>query len=149
MDAPRAASNEHWDFVAALSVSSLYLAMNQTYRGHCQLIFDPRHATSPSQLSPGEWSAYCADLFIAQRAIVGVVKPDHLNIELLGNVVPHLHWHIIPRYRTDPRWGQPIWTTPLSAMPDTRLELPERQALLAALRAAEPIATIRGGASSG
>ena len=134
MDAPRAASNDHWDLVASLSVSSLYLAANQTYRGHCQLIFDPRHATSPSQLSPEEWAAYCADLFVAQRAIVGVVTPDHLNVELLGNVVPHLHWHIIPRYLTDPRWGQPIWTTPLSAMPDTRLEESDRQQLLAALR---------------
>ena len=58
------------------------------------------------------------------------------NDHLLGNVVPHLHWHIIPRYRTDPRWGQPIWQTPLSLMPDTRLEPSDRQALLAALRRA-------------
>jgi hypothetical protein len=37
LDAPRPASNEHWDFVATLSVSSLYLTANQTYR-------DLRHA---------------------------------------------------------------------------------------------------------
>ena len=36
-------------------------------------------------------------------------KPDHINIASLGNVMPHLHWHIIPRYRADPRWGGPIW----------------------------------------
>ena len=136
MDHPREAANDHWDLVAPLTVSSLYLTANQTYRGHCQLIFDPRHATSPSQLSPEEWTAYAADLYDAQRAIVSVVKPDHLNVELLGNVVPHLHWHIVPRYTTDARWGQVIWTTPLSAMPDTRLEPAARQALLASLRAA-------------
>jgi diadenosine tetraphosphate (Ap4A) HIT family hydrolase len=136
MDAPRDTSNDYWDLVAPLTVSSLYLTTNQTYRGHCQLIFDPRHATSPSELSAGEWTAFCADLHAAQHAVVGVVRPDHLNVELLGNVVPHLHWHIVPRYRTDPRWGQPIWTTPLSAMPETRLEPSDRQALLSALREA-------------
>ena len=136
MDAPRAASTDHWDLVAPLTVSSLYLTTNQTYRGHCQLIFDPRHATAPAQLSGGEWLSYSGDLYVAQRAIVSVVQPDHLNVELLGNVVPHLHWHIIPRYRTDPRWGQPIWSTPLSSMPDTRLDPSDRHALLTALRAA-------------
>jgi hypothetical protein len=42
MDAPRPASNDFWDLVAQLSVSSLYLAKNQTYRGQCSLIFDLR-----------------------------------------------------------------------------------------------------------
>lgn len=43
-DAPRPPNNEYVDFVAKLSVSSLYLAKDQTYRGACSLIFDPRHA---------------------------------------------------------------------------------------------------------
>jgi diadenosine tetraphosphate (Ap4A) HIT family hydrolase len=134
LDAPRPASNDHWDFVATLSVSSLYLATNQTYRGHCQLIFDPRHAAAPDQLSPDEWAAFCRDLYVAQRAIVRTVRPDHLNIESLGNVVPHLHWHIVPRYRGDPRWGSPIWLTALGDMKDTRLAGEDRDDLLRALR---------------
>jgi diadenosine tetraphosphate (Ap4A) HIT family hydrolase len=134
MDAPRPVSNDYWDLVAPLSVSSLYLAKNQTYRGQCSLIFDLRHAARPDQLSADEWAALCADLYIAQRAIVYVTRPDHVNVESLGNVVPHLHWHIIPRYIGDPRWGMPIWTTPLSAMPDTRLGAHEHATLLAQLR---------------
>jgi diadenosine tetraphosphate (Ap4A) HIT family hydrolase len=136
MDAPRPASNEHADLVAPLSVSSLYLAKNQTYRGQCALIFDLRHAARPDQLTPDEWSAFCADLYRAQGAVVSVTRPDHVNIESLGNVVPHLHWHIIPRYVGDPRWGMPIWTTPLSAMPDTRLNPADVEDLLRQLRAA-------------
>jgi diadenosine tetraphosphate (Ap4A) HIT family hydrolase len=136
MDAPRPASNDYWDLVAPLSVSSLYLGKNQTYRGQCSLIFDLRHAARPDQLTAEEWSAYCADLYIAQNAVVSVTRPDHVNIESLGNVVPHLHFHIIPRYVGDARWGMPIWTTPLSDMPDVRLDPADREALLNQLRAA-------------
>ena len=134
MDAPRPASNDYWDLVATLDVSSLYLSTNQTYRGQCQLIFDLRHATRPDQLTAAEWTAFCADLYRAQQSVVAATQPDHVNIESLGNVVPHLHWHIIPRYVGDPRWGMPIWTTPLSAMPETRLEPIERERLLQSLR---------------
>ena len=136
MDAPRPVANDYWDLVATLSISSLYLASNQTYRGHCQLMFDRRHACRADQLTRDEWRAFSDDLFTAQQAILQATRPDHLNVELLGNVVPHLHWHIIPRYFADPRWGMPIWTTPLSAMSDTRLEAGDRATLIGQLRAA-------------
>ena len=134
MDAPRPTSNDFWDLVAPLTVSSLYLATNQTYRGYCLLIFDLRHAARPDQLTPTEWAAFCSDLYVAQTTVVAVTNPDHVNVESLGNVVPHLHWHIIPRYVDDPRWGMPIWTTPLSAMPDKRLGSDDLFSLLRHLR---------------
>ena len=133
---PRPSSNEHWDFVSQLSVSSLYLPTNQTYRGQCVLVFDSRHVARVDELTAEEWRALAADLFLAQGAVARVAGPDHMNIESLGNVVAHLHWHIIPRYRNDPRWGQPIWTTPLDAMIDTPLAAAERDALLLELRRA-------------
>lgn len=136
LDAPRPSTNDHWDFVAALSVSSLYLSKNQTYRGHCQLVFDPRHVTRVDELSRDEWRQLSADLFNAQTAIVRTVRPDHINVESLGNVAPHLHWQIVPRYKTDARWGSPIWLTSLADMPETRLTDADRESLLAALRAA-------------
>lgn len=134
LDAPRPDTTAEWDFVARLSISSLYLARNQTYRGQCQLIFDPRHVARLDQLSLDEWAAFAADLHAAQRAIVRAVDPDHVNVESLGNVVPHLHWHIIPRVAGDPRWGAPVWQDAPAVMPDTRLSADERAALLAALR---------------
>ena len=134
--APRPASAEHGDLIAQLSVSSLFLSGNQTYRSQCVLIFDPRHVAHMDELTPDEWRAMADDLFRAQRAVVAVARPDHMNIESLGNVVAHLHWHIIPRYRNDPRWGQPIWATPLESMIDTRLRADERHDLIQRLRLA-------------
>ena len=136
LDAPRPPVNDHWDLIATLSVSSLYLAKNQTYRGQSQLIFDRRHAARPDELTRDEWMAFSADLFAAQAAIMRSVRADHVNIESLGNIVPHLHWHIVPRYRSDPRWGAPIWLTSLDDMIVTPLGDADREALVAAIRAA-------------
>jgi diadenosine tetraphosphate (Ap4A) HIT family hydrolase len=135
-DAPRAASTAHWDLVATLSVSSWYLPQNQTYRGHGVLVFDPRHVTRLDALTAYEWRAYAADLHHVVRAIGAVCKPDHFNVESLGNVVPHLHWHVIPRSKNDGRWGQPIWAQDVNAQPELCLAADDRAALLTSLRAA-------------
>ena len=42
-DVPRIEPNPYWELVCTLRVSTLWLLRNQTYRGHCILIFDPRH----------------------------------------------------------------------------------------------------------
>lgn len=139
-DAPRPASSDAWDIVGTLSVSTLYLGANQSYLGHCLLILDLRHATRPDELSREEWLQFCADLHTAETAIVRTLDPDHINVATLGNVIPHLHWHIIPRYRNDPRWGGPIWLTHESEMPDLRLDPSERDRLLRSLRGALPSA---------
>ena len=130
-DARGADTLDLWDAVTRLTTSTLYLNRNQSYRGHCVLVLDLRHASRPDELSSQEWAAFCGDLHEAERAIVRVVRPDHVNVASLGNVVPHLHWHIIPRYRSDPRWGHPIWPEVVHTVPES-----ERQQLLTALRAA-------------
>jgi diadenosine tetraphosphate (Ap4A) HIT family hydrolase len=132
LDSRRADAADNWDLVSRLSVSSLYLTKNQTYRGHCVLVLDVRHAVRPDQLSAEEWGAFCADLYKAETAVVRVTEPDHINVASLGNVVPHLHWHIVPRYRADPRWGGPIWPEEI----ETTLAPEEHERLLRGLREA-------------
>jgi len=117
--------------VAALSASSLYLAKNQTYRGQCQLTFDPRHAARLDELTPDEYAAMAGDLFVAQHAIARAMAPDHVNIESLGNVVPHLHWHVIARFDWDSRFPAPVWA-PVQREPDAG-RLAEVAALLPAV----------------
>jgi diadenosine tetraphosphate (Ap4A) HIT family hydrolase len=135
-DSPRAEATEAWDRVESLAVSTLYLLRNQAYRGHCILIYDSRHASRPDELSPAEWSAYAMDLHRCAAAVMAVCAPDHLNVELLGNQMPHLHWHVIPRYGSDPRWGSAVWTTSAEEMPRVELDPDERAGLLERLREA-------------
>jgi ATP adenylyltransferase len=106
---PRPASSPHALEIAPLSISTLYLNRDQRFRGYCLLTFDARHATGLEELSPGEYSAFMADLRRAAQAVRAATQPDHMNYECLGNSNPHLHWHLVPRYRDDARWGNPIW----------------------------------------
>jgi diadenosine tetraphosphate (Ap4A) HIT family hydrolase len=102
-------TNDDVIFIATLQISSLFLFRDQRFRGYCILSFDAWDATQLDNLEPSEYSAFFIDLRTASQAIRQSMNPDHMNYELLGNTNPHLHWHIVPRYKTDPRWGQPIW----------------------------------------
>ena len=132
--APRPNESEYSTFVCKLSVSTLYLARNQAYRGTCAVVYDLAHVTRPSELSADQWQHYCHDLWVAESAVSRSLQPDHVNLECLGNTVPHLHVGIIPRYRSDPRWGRPIWTTSREELAQVQLTAEESEQLASALR---------------
>lgn len=136
---PEPASRAPEGWIADLAVSRLTLMRDQRFRGYCILRFTAREETVLEALDAGEYAAFMADLRRAGLALRRALRPDHMNYELLGNSDPRLHWHIVPRYRDDPRWGQPIWegwpraefsTNPRPLPPD------EARALIAAIRAA-------------
>jgi diadenosine tetraphosphate (Ap4A) HIT family hydrolase len=102
--------------VRKLRLCTLYLAEGRTYHGACTLIVDVRHVNYTSELSWEEWSLIAQDLRDSERAVLRAFAPDHVNVESLGNTVPHMHWGLYPRYKDDGRWGQPIWTTRRSEM---------------------------------
>jgi len=119
--APRPDTGEFAFLIRRLAVSSLYLSRDQTYRGKCTLVYDARHVSRVDELDLPAWQALARDLWLAARAVALECNPQHMNVESLGNEVPHLHWHLIPRYPDDGRWGGPIWTTQRSGMRDVRL----------------------------
>jgi len=55
-----------------------------------------------------------------------------MNYELLGNLLPHIHWHLVPRRHDDPIPQQPVWTLP---HPPRLLSPAERRARIEAIRA--------------
>jgi diadenosine tetraphosphate (Ap4A) HIT family hydrolase len=118
--------NEHSVEVIDLRVSAWRLSRDQGNPGNSLLIFRIRHAESIAELSDVELQAFSADLRTADRCLQRSLHPDHMNYAVLGNVVPHLHWHLIPRYRTETRWGMPVWTTARNEM---KTDFPELSAL--------------------
>lgn len=119
---PRPNISETAYFVRKFGASSLYLSREQTYRGAVMLVYDLKHVARVDQLSASEWSDFAAEIQMAQAAIFRTFNPDHVNVECLGNMVPHLHFHVIPRYMTDDRWRGPIWMTNQSDMPSKVLD---------------------------
>jgi diadenosine tetraphosphate (Ap4A) HIT family hydrolase len=80
----------------------------QFYRGYCVLV-SRRHATELSGLAATERQAFLDEMCSLARAIEVGFRPHKLNYELLGNQVPHLHWHLFPRYASDPDRLRPVW----------------------------------------
>jgi diadenosine tetraphosphate (Ap4A) HIT family hydrolase len=105
---PHPKDNADLIWITEMSVSTFYLYREQRFRGYCILSFNRRDATSLKELTNEEYLFFCQDLRETSRAIRAGLTPDHMNYELLGNSNPHLHWHIVPRYKSDPRWGRPI-----------------------------------------
>ena len=80
----------------------------QFFHGYCVLVARS-HATELSRLPDAERRAYLDEMCLLARAIEDCFRPHKLNYELLGNQVPHLHWHLFPRYRHDPDALRPVW----------------------------------------
>jgi diadenosine tetraphosphate (Ap4A) HIT family hydrolase len=83
-----------------LRVSRWLLGANQHVRGYSVLVLD-RHAIEFHDLSPDMRSAFSEDIADAGRTLARVLNPIKMNIEMQGNVVPHLHCHLKPRYPHD------------------------------------------------
>jgi diadenosine tetraphosphate (Ap4A) HIT family hydrolase len=79
----------------------------QYYTGYCVLV-SREHATELSQLGPHR-AAFLEEMSLLARAIEECFHPHKLNYELLGNLVPHLHWHLFPRSAGDPDRLRPVW----------------------------------------
>lgn len=52
-------------------------------------------------------------VWAVEAAMREAFRPDKVNLASLGNVVPHLHWHVIPRWSDDANFPQPVWAAPV------------------------------------
>ena len=105
------------DVVADLASGRVHLQNDADYRGYCILIFH-RHAVEIHELTPEERSQWIEDMALLGKVITETCRPAKLNLSMLGNLVPHLHCHIIPRYETDPDWGRPpVFRSPAERAP--------------------------------
>ena len=93
-----------WQFPHSIAL----LGPWQYYQGYCILI-SRRHATELNQLPEDERIAYFNEMCLLAKAIEAAFRPRKLNYELLGNQVPHLHWHLFPRYDHDTEALKPVW----------------------------------------
>lgn len=78
------------------------------YPGFCRVILN-RHIKEMSDLETRERERLMAVVFAVEQAVRDIMQPDKINLASLGNMTPHLHWHIIPRFKLDRHFPNPIW----------------------------------------
>ena len=90
------------------AVSDAYLVRADVQRGLSMVVWRGRHVVEPTELSDAEAATYGREVLAVGRALQDVFAPIKINYNVLGNSVPHLHTHIVPRYADDPRPGWPF-----------------------------------------
>jgi len=84
------------------------------YPGFCRVILN-RHAREMTDLSPDERAQVMHVVFVVESTLRELLQPDKVNLAEFGNQVPHLHWHIIPRFSDDAHFPEPVWAVALRA----------------------------------
>jgi len=62
-----------------------------------------------TDLDEGDRAAFMAVVFGVEAHARRCLEPDKMNLASLGNLTPHLHWHVIPRWRDDRHFPGPVW----------------------------------------
>jgi diadenosine tetraphosphate (Ap4A) HIT family hydrolase len=107
------------------------LVADSDYPAFCRVIWHA-HAKEMSALSRTEQRHLLNVVLATEAALLRLVPADKINLASLGNVVPHLHWHVIARCAADKHFPQPVWGQPQRA--GTPLPAPARTDLHDAIR---------------
>lgn len=78
------------------------------FPGYFRVIWN-KHIAEMSDLTDDEWQLLEKVLLTVEKVVREQMQPDKINWAQFGNMVPHLHWHIIARYRDDSHFPESIW----------------------------------------
>jgi len=97
--------------IIELKHSYVILNRDQYFTGYT-LLFLKQHVTELFHLEQKLRFELVEEINQVAEALFKAFQPDKINYELLGNMVPHMHWHLVPRFTSDPLWPRPIWSEP-------------------------------------
>ncbi len=81
------------------------------YPGFCRVLCK-QHVAEMTELAPHQRHHLMDVVFATEQALRESMNPDKINLASFGNMVPHLHWHVIPRFRDDRHFPEPTWGAP-------------------------------------
>ena len=88
--------------------------------GFCRVIWN-HHVAEMTDLTYGEREHLMTLVFAVEEAIRHVMHPDKVNLAALGNMVPHIHWHVIPRFKDDAFYPGSAWSKRVQETPEAIL----------------------------
>ncbi|MCB9798214.1 HIT family protein [Candidatus Nomurabacteria bacterium] len=101
-------SNKNPYYVTELPSGYVVLGDHQLFKGYSLLLLK-NHVQELHELIDNDRRQFLEDMSLLGKAINNAFSPEKINYELLGNSANHLHWHIFPRHKNDPRPQGPVW----------------------------------------
>ena len=87
------------------------LVDDANYPGFCRVIWRD-HVKEITDLNELDRMLMMDVMWQVEQVVRDVMQPEKINLASLGNMVPHLHWHVIPRYIDDAHFPAPVWAEP-------------------------------------
>lgn len=78
------------------------------YPGYCRVIWND-HVGEMTDLKESDRGNLMRIVFVVETGLRKILRPTKINLASLGNQVPHVHWHVIPRFTDDPTFPGAIW----------------------------------------
>lgn len=107
------------------------LVDEHNYPGYVRVVWN-EHVREMTELDAEQRQRLMKTVFAVESAQREVLSPLKINLASLGNMTPHLHWHVIARFADDLHFPQPVWGAPQRTPDDQTLQV--RRALVARLR---------------
>jgi hypothetical protein len=96
--------------------------------GFCRVVWN-RHIAEMTDLTYGEREHLMNLVFAVEETIRHIMHPDKVNLAALGNMVPHIHWHVIPRFKDDTFFPGSVWSQKMQETPASVLSMRKERAL--------------------
>ncbi len=94
--------------VGSLPHSTLFILKNQNHLGRVVLAFNKHHG-EVYELTDEDRCGFFADVAKVSKAVAELFHPDKINYGMFGDTVPHLHMHMVPKYKDQLQWGHFFW----------------------------------------
>ena len=85
------------------------LAGDADHPGFCRVILNA-HKKEMTDLAEVERNRLMSTVYVVEKLLRELLQPEKINLASFGNMVPHLHWHVIPRYADDPHYPGSVWS---------------------------------------
>ena len=80
-----------------------------------------RHVAEFSDLSAAERQVCMHAVVKVEQVLRGELQPAKINLAALGNMVPHLHWHVVARFDWDSHFPAPVWSASQRAVDEAQV----------------------------
>lgn len=80
--------------------------------GFCRIIWND-HVKEMTDLPATMRHELMQTVFAVESAVREIMQPEKINLASLGNMTPHLHWHVVPRFTNDKYFPYSVWSAPV------------------------------------